>query len=412
MSSDVRVQPRTEALTHEPTEEPNPRPGRIPTAVTALSIGAFGIGATEFTPIGLLPQIADGTGVSVPTAGWVVTGYALGVMLGAPIMTVLGVRFDRRTTLAVLMGLFVLGNVLSALAPSFAVLLVGRAIASLTHGAFFGIGSVVAAQLAGPGRAAGAIARMFTGLTVANLLGVPAGTWIGQHFGWHATFAVIAVIGLVAMLAIRTMLPSVPAGEGVRVRAELRSLKNVQVLLAMLMTVLGFGAVFAAITYVAPLVVHVSGFAESDVTWLMIVFGFGLVVGNTVGGRLADKHLMPLLFGAFTLLGLASFAFSRFADSRAFTVAGIFAVGALGFATVPPLQKRVLDVATGAPNLASAINIGAFNLGNAIAAWLGGAVVAAGLGWTAPLWVGALLAAGALAVAVLSAALDRPARRS
>ncbi len=393
MSSDVLTRPVA-------------RTTRIPVAVTALSIGAFGIGATEFTPIGLLPQIADGTGVSVPTAGWAVTGYALGVMLGAPIMTILGVRFDRRHTLAGLMGLFVLGNLLSAVAPTFGVLLAGRLVASLTHGAFFGIGSVVAAQLAGPGRAAGAIARMFTGLTIANVLGVPAGTWIGQHFGWHATFGVIAAIGLVAIAAVLTMVPSLPSHDRVDVRSEVRALRNVQVVLAMVMTVVGFGAVFAAITYVAPLVVHVSGFAESDVAWLMVVFGLGLVAGNSIGGKLADKHLMPLLFGAFGLLAAVSLGFSLVAHSKPLTVVGIFAVGALGFATVPPLQKRVLDVATGAPNLASAVNIGAFNLGNAIAAWLGGAVISAGLGWTAPLWVGALLAATALAVAVVSARLD------
>lgn len=386
------------------------RSAKIPAAVTALSIGAFGIGATEFTPIGLLPQIADGTGVSVPTAGWVVTGYALGVMIGAPLMTIIGVRFDRRHTLAGLMGLFVLGNVLSALAPSFGFLLAGRLIASLTHGAFFGIGSVVAAELAGPGRAAGAIARMFTGLTIANVLGVPAGTWIGQQFGWHATFGVIAAIGLVAIAAVLTMLPPLPSHQRVDVRAEARSLRDVQVVLAMVMTILGFGAVFAAITYVAPLVVHVSGFAESDVTWLMVVFGLGLVLGNSVGGKLADRHLMPMLFGAFALLAAASLLFSLVAGSKPLTVLGIFVVGGLGFATVPPLQKRVLDVATGAPNLASAVNIGAFNLGNAIAAWLGGMVISAGLGWTAPLWVGAVLAAAALAVAVVSARLETGAR--
>lgn len=380
---------------------------KIPAAVTALSIGAFGIGATEFTPIGLLPQIAEGTGVSVPTAGWAVTGYGLGVLIGAPLMTVIGVRFDRRHTLAGLMALFVLGNVLSALAPSFGVLLLGRMVAALTHGAFFGIGSVVAAQLAGPGRSAAAIARMFTGLTVANVLGVPAGTWIGQHFGWHATFAVIALIGVVGIAAVLTMLPPLPSHERVDVRAETRALGKLQVVLAMVMTIIGFGAVFAAITYVAPLAVHVSGFAEADVTWLMVVFGLGLVAGNSVGGKLADKHLMTLLVSAFALLSVTSLLFSVVAGSKVLTVAGIFLVGALGFATVPPLQKRVLDVADGAPNMASAVNIGAFNLGNAIAAGLGGAVIAAGQGWTSPLWVGAALAAGALMVAVASARLDR-----
>ncbi|MGW6858904.1 MFS transporter [Streptomyces xanthophaeus] len=379
----------------------------MPLALLALAIGAFGIGTTEFVIMGLLPEVAAGYGVSIPTAGFLVTGYALGVVLGAPLMTVLGTRVPRKRMLMLLMGLFVVGNVLSALAPAFGVMLAGRVVASLAHGAFFGIGSVVAAGLVAPEKKAGAIAMMFTGLTVANVVGVPLGTLVGQTLGWRVTFLIVAALGVLGLLGIARLVPELPRPEGVRIRHELAAFRNVQVLLAMAMTVLGFGGVFAAITYITPMMTHVAGFADTSVTWLLVLFGLGMVVGNLVGGRFADRALMPMLYVSLGALAVTLALFTLTAHSKPGAAVTVVLIGALGFATVPPLQKRVLDQAAGAPTLASAVNIGAFNLGNALAAWLGGIVITAGLGWTAPNWVGAALAASALVLALVSGALER-----
>ncbi|RJO78358.1 MFS transporter [Nocardia panacis] len=379
----------------------------MPLALLALAIGAFGIGTTEFVVMGLLPEIAGDYGVSIPSAGLLVTGYAIGVVLGAPLMTVLGTRIGRKTMLIILMGLFVAGNLLSAAAPSMGVMLTGRIVASLAHGAFFGIGSVVAADLVAPDKKASAIATMFTGLTVANIVGVPLGTFIGQAVGWRVTFAVVAAFGVVGLLGIAALVPALPRSEGADLRGELTAFRNPQVLLAMAMTVLGFGGVFAAITYIAPMMTNVAGYSDGAVTWLLVLFGLGMFLGNLLGGRFADRKLMPMLYASLGGLAVVLVLFTLTAHSKILAAVSILLVGALGFATVPPLQKRVLDQAHGAPTLASAVNIGAFNLGNALAAWLGGQVIAAGLGYTAPNWVGALLAGTALLLAVWSAALER-----
>ncbi|WP_328495227.1 MFS transporter [Streptomyces sp. NBC_00414] len=379
----------------------------MPLALLALAIGAFGIGTTEFVIMGLLPEVAGDFGVSIPTAGFLVTGYALGVMFGAPLMTALGTKVSRKRMLMLLMGLFIVGNLISAIAPTFTVMLIGRVIASLAHGAFFGIGAVVAADLVAPDKKAGAIAMMFTGLTVANVVGVPLGTLIGQSAGWRVTFTAVAALGVLGLAGIARLVPDMPKPEGVRLRHELAAFKNVQVLLAMAMTVLGFGGVFAAITYIAPMMTNVTGYADGSVTWLLVLFGLGMVGGNLVGGRFADRALMPMLYVSLGALAVVLALFTLTAHNKIAAAVTIALIGALGFATVPPLQKRVLDQAHGAPTLASAVNIGAFNLGNALSAWLGGVVIAAGMGYTAPNWVGAVLAAAALLLAVLSAALER-----
>ncbi|WP_030930577.1 MULTISPECIES: MFS transporter [unclassified Streptomyces] len=379
----------------------------MPLALLALAIGAFGIGTTEFVIMGLLPEVAADFQVSIPTAGFLVTGYALGVVLGAPLMTVLGTRVTRKRMLMLLMGLFILGNAVSAVAPVFGVMLAGRVIASLAHGAFFGIGSVVAADLVAPQKKAGAIATMFTGLTVANVVGVPLGTYIGQSVGWRTTFFIVAALGVVGLLGVARLVPEQPRAEGVRLRHELAAFRNVQVLLAMAMTVLGFGGVFAAITYITPMMTEIAGYSASSVTWLLVLFGLGMVGGNLLGGKFADRHLMPMLYISLGALAVVLSLFTLTAHNKFAAAVTIVLIGGLGFATVPPLQKRVLDQAAGAPTLASAVNIGAFNLGNALSAWLGGIVIAAGLGYTAPNWVGAVLAASALALAVLSSGLER-----
>ncbi|GGM35458.1 MFS transporter [Longimycelium tulufanense] len=379
----------------------------MPLALWALAIGAFGIGTTEFVVTGVLPGVATEFAVSVPAAGYLATGYAMGVFLGAPLTTIIGTRIERKRMLTALMVLFVVGNLLTAVAPTFALVLLGRVLSSLTHGAFFGIGAVVAADLVAPNRRASAIAFMFSGLTLANVVGVPAGTLLGQHISWRATFGVITVLGVLGVIGVATLVPRGPKPQGTRVRPELAALTDPQVLLAMAMTVLGFGGVFVSITYVAPMMVEVAGFSGSGVTWLLMLFGVGMVVGNSLGGRFADNALMPMLYTALAALAVVLFAFTWGAHSKIASAVCIFLIGGFGFASVPPLQKQVMDKAAGAPTLASAMNIGFFNLGNAIGAWLGGFVIAHGLGLTAPNWAGALLPAGALLLAVLSAALDR-----
>ncbi|MER7398360.1 MFS transporter [Streptomyces sp. NPDC000151] len=384
----------------------------MPLALLALAIGAFGIGTTEFVIMGLLPEVAADFGVSIPTAGFLTTGYALGVVVGAPLLAVLGARVSRKRMLMLLMGLFIAGNLVSAVAPVFGVMLAGRVIASLAHGAFFGIGSIVAAGLVAPHKKAGAIAMMFTGLTVANVVGVPVGTFIGQSVGWRATFFVVAALGVLGLAGIAALVPADrreagAAQQRTHLRGELAAFRNPQVLLAMAMTVLGFGGVFAAITYIAPMMTKAAGYADTSVTWLLVLFGIGMVVGNLIGGKFADRALMPMLYVALAALAVVLGTFTFTAYDKVAAAVAIPLIGAFGFATVPPLQKRVLDQTADAPTLASAVNIGAFNLGNAIAAWLGGLVISAGLGVTAPNWVGALLAASALVLAFWSAALER-----
>ncbi|MFF2374374.1 MFS transporter [Streptomyces xiamenensis] len=389
----------------------------MPLALLALAIGAFGIGATEFVIMGLLPEVAETFSVSIPTAGYLATGYALGVVIGAPVLAVAGARVSRKRMLMALMGLFIAGNALSAAAPVFAVMLAGRVVASLAHGAFFGIGAIVAAGLVAPHKRAGAISLMFTGLTVANVIGVPLGTWLGQQVSWRATFAVIAGIGVIALAGVAALVPHrvgeqtgdeapAPAPAG-GLRGELAALRDPQVLLAMAMTVLGFGGVFAAITYLAPMMTGAAGYAPGSVTWLLVLFGVGMVIGNLIGGRYADRALLPMLYVSLGGLAVLLALFTATAHHKAGAALTLLLIGGFGFATVAPLQKRVLDHAAQAPTLASAVNIGAFNLGNALAAWLGGLVIAGGLGDTAPNVVGAAMTTAALGLAVLAATLER-----
>ncbi|MFB6782862.1 MFS transporter [Streptomyces sp. NPDC056352] len=382
----------------------------MPLALLALAIGAFGIGTTEFVIMGVLPQVAGDFGVTIPTAGWLVSGYALGVVIGAPLLTVLGTKVSRKKMLMFLMALFVIGNTLSALAPSFGLMLVGRVVASLAHGAFFGIGSVVAADLVAPEKKASAISLMFMGLTVANIVGVPGGTSIGQAAGWRVTFLIVAALGVIGVLGVAKLVPEMGRPKTQDVRSEFAAFKNVQVWLAMAMTVLGYGGVFAAITYITPMMTEVAGYTEGAVTWLLVLFGIGMFLGNLLGGKFADRKLMPMLFTSLAGLSAVLLLFTATAHNKVLAALTLSLIGALGFATVPPLQKWVLDQASAAPTLASAANIGAFNLGNALAAWLGGIVIAAGLGYTSPNWVGALLSGAALLLAFVAAYLNRRTR--
>jgi DHA1 family inner membrane transport protein len=379
----------------------------MPAALLALAIGAFGIGTTEFVIMGLLPEVAATYAVSIPSAGLLISGYALGVVVGAPLLTAAGSRWSRKALLVSLMGLFIAGNVLAALAPAYGLLMTGRIVAALSHGAFFGVGSVVAANLVAPAKQASAIALMFTGLTVANVLGVPLGTALGQALGWRSTFWAVSVLGVIGLIGIIALVPDLPRDTTTNLRRELAVFKRPQVWLALAMTTLGFAGVFASFTYIAPMMTEVAGFSPGMVTWLLVLFGVGLVAGNLFGGKMADKALMPSLYAILAVLAVVLLLFTFTAHSQILAAVTILLFGAAGFATVPPLQARVMAKAEGAPALASAANIAAFNLGNAGGAWLGGLAIGGGLGYTAPNWIGALLAVAGLAVAIFSGALDR-----
>jgi DHA1 family inner membrane transport protein len=385
----------------------------MPAALVALAISAFGIGTTEFVIMGLLPEVAGGFGVSIPAAGLLISGYALGVVVGAPLLTAIGSRIPRKTVLIGLMGLFIIGNMISAMAPTYEVLMTGRIVAALAHGAFFGVGSVVAAALVAPTKQASAIAMMFTGLTVANVLGVPAGTALGQALGWRSTFWAVTVLGVIGLLGILTLVPRQLATPGTGdLRSELAMFRRPQVWLALAMTALGFAGVFASFTYIAPMMTQVAGFSAGAVTWLLVLFGGGLFVGNLLGGKAADKSLIPSLYVILSALTAVLLVFVFTAHARIPAAITIAVMGAAGFATAAPLQARVMQKAEGAPALASAANIAAFNVGNAGGAWLAGMAIDQGLGYTAPNWIGAALAASGLVVTAISGRLDRRTRHT
>jgi DHA1 family inner membrane transport protein len=385
----------------------------MPAALVALAISAFGIGTTEFVIMGLLPEVAGGFGVSIPAAGLLISGYALGVVVGAPLLTAIGSRIPRKTVLIGLMGLFIIGNMISAMAPTYEVLMTGRIVAALAHGAFFGVGSVVAAALVAPTKQASAIAMMFTGLTVANVLGVPAGTALGQALGWRSTFWAVTVLGVIGLLGILTLVPRQLATPGTGdLRSELAVFRRPQVWLALAMTALGFAGVFASFTYIAPMMTQVAGFSAGAVTWLLVLFGGGLFVGNLLGGKAADKSLIPSLYVILSALTAVLLVFVFTAHAQIPAAITIAVLGAAGFATAAPLQARVMQKAEGAPALASAANIAAFNVGNAGGAWLAGMAIDQGLGYTAPNWIGAALAASGLVVTAISGRLDRRTRHT
>jgi DHA1 family inner membrane transport protein len=378
----------------------------MPIGLIALALGGFGIGLTEFVIMGLLPEVAADFQVSEATAGWLISGYALAVVVGALGLTAAVTRFERKPVLAVLLVLFIAGNLISAIAPGYGMMMAGRIIAALAHGAFFGIGAVVAADMVAPTKKAGAIAIMFTGLTAANVLGVPFGTMLGQAAGWRSTFWAITVIGVIALAGILALVPKTGHGDTTpgTLRSELQAFRSGQVWLSILVTILGYGGMFGAFTYIAFTLTEVSGFAASTVPWLLIVFGVGLFIGNTIGGKAADRNVDRTLIVVLAVLVVVLVAFALTAGSQVLTIASIVLMGGFGFATVPGLQMRVMTYAAGAPTLASGANIGAFNVGNALGAWLGGVTITAGLGYTSPIWAGAGITLLGLAVMIVAAA--------
>lgn len=368
----------------------------------ALAVGAFGIGVTEFAPMGMLPVIAADLHISIPSAGLLISAYAMGVLIGAPLMTLTTTRFDRRTLLIALMGIFTLGNALSALADGYWMLMAARVITSFNHGAFFGVGSVVAASLVPPDKRAGAVAAMFTGLTVATIGGVPLATWVSEAIGWRSAFAGIAGVGAVAMLSLRLALPSLPSTGDGDIRGELRVLTRGPVMMALALTTIGFGGVFTVFTYIVPILRDVTHGSTGYITAMLMLFGIGATIGNGLGGRLADRSVDRTLMTMLAIMALTLLGFTVLMQWPVTAAIAILIWGIASFAIVPPLQMRVMDAASDAPNLASAMNIGAFNLGNAIGAALGGGVISAGLGLPAVSLAGAAMAALALVTLLVS----------
>ena len=346
----------------------------------ALAIGAFGIGVTEFSPMGMLPVIANDLGVSIPTAGMLISAYAFGVLIGAPVMTLLFANMPRRRLLVLSMGIFTIGNLISALADSYSALMIGRIITSFNHGVFFGVGAVVATQLVPPNQRAGAVAAMFSGLTIATIGGVPLASFVGTTFGWRNAFFGIAAIGLVAMMALRVSLPPLVNQEKANIRNELAVLSRGSVLAALLLTVVGASSMFTVFTYIVPILQQETHASTTFVTAMLVLYGVGLAVGNILGGRYADRSLFGTLIVSLIAVILLLVIFAVTMSSSIIVVPLIFLWGIASFAVVPPLQSLVVHEASEAPNLASAMNIGAFNLGNAIGAVLGGGVISTGLG--------------------------------
>lgn len=374
----------------------------IDPGLLALAVGAFGIGVTEFAPMGLLPVIAGDLHVSIPAAGLLISAYALGVVIGAPVMTLTTSRVPRRTLLIALAGIFTAGNLLAAVSGSYAMLLAARVLTAFNHGAFFGVGSIVAAGLVAPARRASAVAAMFMGLTMANVVGVPLATWAGEHLGWRAAFWGVAALGVATMAALRLTLPPLPAPGGAGALAEVRVLTRRAVLGALALTVVGLSAMFTVFTYIAPILRDVTHASLGFVTAMLVTYGLGLTAGNWLGGRFADRSVDRTLIVTLAALSAILVAFAALMPQAGASAVLIFLWGVASFALVPPLQVRVMTAAVDAPNLASAVNIGAFNLGNAIGAALGGGVIAAGLGYPAVALAGAATSAAGLAVLLIA----------
>lgn len=379
----------------------------MPLALFVLALSAFAIGTTEFVVLGLLPDVAGNLSVTIPEAGWLVTGYALAVAIGAPIMAVATAHLRRRSALILLMGVFILGNILCAIAPGYWILMIARIVTALCHGAFFGIGSVTAASLVASDRKASAVALMFTGLTLANVLGVPLGTALGQVYGWRSPFWVVAVLGVASLVGLVTVLPKTETAPQSNILGEISALRGVGLWLSLLMTVFFSAAMFALFTYVAPILRDVTGVSPRGVTWTLFLIGLGLTVGNLIGGRLADWRLGASLALSFGAIAVTSAIFSVSSAALIPAEITLFAWALVTFAAVPALQVGVVRYGKDAPNLVSTINIGAFNVGNALGAWAGGFVLDSGFSLTRVPIAAAVLALIGLGVVALTFAIAR-----
>ncbi|WP_277983309.1 MFS transporter [Sphingomonas faeni] len=386
-------------------------PRGLALAQIALGLGGLFIGTGEFAAMGLLPGMAHSAGVSVPGAGNLISAYALGVVVGSPLLAVVTARMEKRKLLLLLAALVLIGNAASALAPGFIGIAGARFLAGLPHGAYYGTASIVAASMVPASQRAQAIGRVMLGLAAANLIGVPLTTWLGQSFGWRSAFAVVAIGGALLLVMLRFLIPTIKADQDAAPLRELSAFASVQIWLTLAVATIGFGGMFAVYSYIAPTLTEETGVSQSAVPIFLALWGLGMVVGNIAGGWLADRALIPAIIGiiVWNVVFLAVFFFAAHGPITA--GASLFMIG-VGFALVPALQARLMDVARHAQSLAAAMNHSAFNLSNAIGAWTGGLAIAAGYGWASTGLVGAALAAGGLAIMALSVLLIRRGRGS
>ena len=394
-------------MTHAPVTSPPATGVPVWLSLTALAVGGFGIGTTEFATMGVLPDVAGDLGATIPEGGHLVSAYAVGVVVGAPVLAVLGARLPRKALLLALMAAFTVANALSALAPTFGTLVLARFASGLPHGAYFGVAALVAASIVPPGRRARAVARVMMGLTVANVVGVPLATLLGQQLGWRSTYWAVAVIGLLALAAVARAVPETPLQHGAGARQELGALHRPQVWLTLLVGAAGFGGFFAVYSYISPTLTNVSGFTESGVPVALALFGIGMTVGTELGGRLADWSVVRTMYLGLTSTAVVLAVFPFTSGSVVTAGLSVLLIAVTGSLCLPALQTRLMDVAGDAQTLAAAGQHAALNVANAIGAWLGGVVIAAGLGWTAPAVVGALLAVLGLGVLTVSVVLER-----
>ena len=396
-------------------------PARIRLALLALALGGFGIGLTEFVAMGLLPNLAADLLPAVwaqsheqanAQAGWIVSAYALGVVVGAPTIAAAAARFPRKQLLLACVAVFVFGTVASALLPTFGLVLVARFVAALPHGAYFGIAALVAASLMGPGKRGRGVALVLSGLTIANVIGVPTVTWLGQVAGWRVAYLAVAAVFLLTFAAIALAVPLQPGDPAATIRRELKIFGRVQVWLALLIGAVGFGGFFAVYTYVSPVVTTVTQLSPAVVPWALVAAGIGMTIGNFVGGRAADHNVMATLFICFGVFALSLTGLALTAQTPVGLFVFLFLVGAAASALSPAIQTRLMDVAGDGQSLAAAINHSSLNIGNSLGAFLGGLTIAAGLGYLSPTWVGLLLCVPGVALALVALVLQRRSDRS
>lgn len=381
-------------------------------AILAIMLGSFGIGTTEFVAMGLLPEIAAGLGVTEPAAGHTISAYAFGVVVGAPLIAIGAAKVSRRKLLIALMIAFTIGNLATVFAPSYESLLAARFIAGLPHGAYFGVAALVAAELAGPGVRARAVAQVMLGLSIANVAGVPAATALGQHFGWRSAFVLVAIVGALTVVSLNRVVPDVALPEGSSPLKELSGFRNIQIWLTLLTGIVGFGGMFAVYTYISSTVQQESGVPRALVPAVLMLYGAGMIVGNIMGGVLADRSLKPALFGLFAGLSALLALFTVTAGAAPLALVNLLLISIFGAALVPALQTRLMDVAKDAQTLAATANHSALNIANGVGALLGGKVIAAGFGYTAPAAVGAVLAAAGIVVFTVAVLLERAGERN
>ncbi|SMX74744.1 MFS transporter [Brevibacterium antiquum] len=376
-------------------------------AVFALAIGAFAIGVTEFATMGLLPHIARELGITVPQAGHAVSFYAIGVVVGAPLITTIAAHMDRKNLLLCLMGFFALGNVASMLAPDATLFSIARFASGLPHGAYLGIGAIVASSLAPPKRRGRAMARVMLGLTIANIVGVPIATALGNLLGWRSAYALVAALGLLTVIMVAVGVPRVMLGAAPSARGEMRALARPQIILTLVAGSVGFGGMFAVYTYIAPTMTDIAGVPETAIPWVLAVYGLGMTAGSLIAGPLVDKSIERSGIGGMILSALVLSTFGAFTHIAAVAIIALFFIGIAGSMITTSLQMRLLRDSHDAPSLSAAMNHAAFNLANALGAWLGGIVITAGLGYRAPAWVGVGLCLAGLIVLIIAIVLRR-----